>query len=85
MQEKTSFCSRSSEPSYLREEANFLQSCSLKRPGQEPAPVASVEYLQELARVRLCLDRASDFLTELSEDSGMSSPNLAQKYGGIPV
>ncbi|XP_021096800.1 E3 ubiquitin-protein ligase RNF213 isoform X2 [Heterocephalus glaber] len=70
--EKTSSCSRNNELSYLREEAHFLQSCSPRRHGQGPATVASVEYLQELARIRLCLDRASDFLAELPEGSELA-------------
>ncbi|XP_013361468.1 PREDICTED: E3 ubiquitin-protein ligase RNF213 isoform X2 [Chinchilla lanigera] len=74
MHEKTSSCSRNNELSYLREEANFLQLCSRTRHGQESATVASIEYLQELARIRLCLDRASDFLTELPEH-----PELAEE------
>ncbi|KAL6038050.1 hypothetical protein STEG23_019391 [Scotinomys teguina] len=52
----------------LREEGHFLQTYAPgKWRGQEPAHTASVEYLQEVARVRLCLDLAADFLSELQE------------------
>lgn len=56
---------------YLREEGVFLKTYSW-RYGPEPASEASVEHLQEMARIRLCLDRASDFLSELQEGSGRS-------------
>uniref|UniRef100_A0A2K6UDD8 E3 ubiquitin-protein ligase RNF213 n=1 Tax=Saimiri boliviensis boliviensis TaxID=39432 RepID=A0A2K6UDD8_SAIBB len=62
--EKTSVCSRNDELNYLREEGVFLKTYSPVRHGREPAQEASVEYLQEVARVRLCLDRAADFLSE---------------------
>lgn len=54
------------------EEGRFLQTCSSGRRGRGPATAASVEYLQEVARTRLCLDRASDLLLELQEGSGRS-------------
>jgi len=66
--EKTSALSTSEELTYLREEGVFLRTC-LGRHGPEPASEASVEYLQEMARIRLCLNRASDFLGELQEGS----------------
>ncbi|XP_011788597.1 PREDICTED: E3 ubiquitin-protein ligase RNF213 [Colobus angolensis palliatus] len=62
--EKTSACSRNDELNHLREEGRFLNTYSPVRRGREPANEASVEYLQEVARIRLCLDRASDFLSE---------------------
>ncbi|VTJ88974.1 Hypothetical predicted protein [Marmota monax] len=73
IQEKTSAYSTRSELDCLREEGHFLQTCSSGRQGQGPATAASVEYLQELARTRLCLDRASDLLLEFQEGSGRSS------------
>lgn len=57
----------------LREEGHFLRTYSPGRRGQEPASTASVEYLQQVARVRLCLDLAADFLSELQEGSGKSA------------
>ncbi|KAM4802762.1 E3 ubiquitin-protein ligase RNF213-like [Urocitellus parryii] len=72
IQEKTSaYCTRS-ELDCLREEGHFLQTCSLGRQGQGPATTVSVEYLQEVARTRLCLDRASDLLLELQEGSELA-------------
>ncbi|XP_077886537.1 E3 ubiquitin-protein ligase RNF213-like isoform X3 [Ictidomys tridecemlineatus] len=70
--EKTSaYCTRS-ELDCLREEGRFLQTCSSGRQGQGPATAASVEYLQEVARTRLCLDRASDLLLEFQEGSELA-------------
>ncbi|XP_047563764.1 E3 ubiquitin-protein ligase RNF213 isoform X1 [Lutra lutra] len=73
--EKASGLSASEEPAYLREEGVFLQTC-LWRQSLEPASEASVEYLQETARVRLCLDRASDVLSELQEGSELAGEKL---------
>ncbi|XP_035293735.1 E3 ubiquitin-protein ligase RNF213 isoform X3 [Cricetulus griseus] len=56
----------------LGEEGHFLRTYSPGRLGQEPASTASVEYLQEVARVRLCLDLAADFLSELQEGSELA-------------
>ncbi|XP_011226480.2 E3 ubiquitin-protein ligase RNF213 isoform X2 [Ailuropoda melanoleuca] len=69
--EKTSALSTSEELMYLREEGVFLKTYSW-RYGPEPASEASVEHLQEMARIRLCLDRASDFLSELQEGSELA-------------
>ncbi|XP_032177877.1 E3 ubiquitin-protein ligase RNF213 isoform X3 [Mustela erminea] len=73
--EKASGLSASEEPAHLREEGVFLQTC-LWRHSLEPASEASVEYLQETARVRLCLDRASDILSELQEGSELAGEKL---------
>uniref|UniRef100_A0A8C8YXI2 E3 ubiquitin-protein ligase RNF213 n=1 Tax=Prolemur simus TaxID=1328070 RepID=A0A8C8YXI2_PROSS len=70
--EKTSACSRNEELKNLREQRYFLETYPLARCGQDPAREASVEYLQEIASVRLCLDRASDFLSELQGGSEMA-------------
>lgn len=68
----------------LGEEGHFLRTYSPGRLGQEPASTASVEYLQEVARVRLCLDLAADFLSELQEGSGKSlsqRPSNSEVWG----
>uniref|UniRef100_A0A2K5Z6W0 E3 ubiquitin-protein ligase RNF213 n=1 Tax=Mandrillus leucophaeus TaxID=9568 RepID=A0A2K5Z6W0_MANLE len=70
--EKTSACSRNDELNHLREEGRFLNTYSPVRRGREPANEASVEYLQEVARIRLCLDRASDFLSQPEGGPGMA-------------
>ncbi|XP_029417237.1 E3 ubiquitin-protein ligase RNF213 isoform X2 [Nannospalax galili] len=70
--EKRSSGCRSNEQSRLREEGCFLRTCSPGSQGQEPATAASVDYLQEVARVRLCLDWAADFLSELQEGSELA-------------
>ncbi|KAG3268325.1 hypothetical protein H1C71_021321 [Ictidomys tridecemlineatus] len=72
IQEKTSAACTQSELQCLREEGRFLLTCSSGRRGQGPATAASVEYLQEVARTRLCLDRASDLLLELQEGSELA-------------
>lgn len=73
IREKTSACSRNDELNHLREEGRFLNTYSPVRRGREPANEASVEYLQEVARIRLCLDRASDFLSQPEGGPGKSS------------
>ncbi|XP_074199996.1 E3 ubiquitin-protein ligase RNF213 isoform X3 [Camelus bactrianus] len=65
MREKINASSVEGELKHLREEGQFLRACSLARRG----PEASVELLQEVARVRLCLDAASDILSELRDGS----------------
>uniref|UniRef100_A0A673VMB2 E3 ubiquitin-protein ligase RNF213 n=1 Tax=Suricata suricatta TaxID=37032 RepID=A0A673VMB2_SURSU len=77
--EKVSALSASEEQKYLRDEGAFLQTYSGRR-GPELVPEASVECLQETARIRLCLDKASDLLSGLQEGSGRSClrPSLPQ-------
>lgn len=70
MHERNSAFSGSDGPRALQEDVRFLQGL-LRRP-REPAPQASVEGLQEVARVRLCLDRAADILAELRKSPGKS-------------
>ncbi|XP_037664815.1 E3 ubiquitin-protein ligase RNF213 isoform X2 [Choloepus didactylus] len=70
--EKTSACSKTDELNCMREEGHFLRTYSSLRPDRHVANEASVEYLQEVARIRLCLDRASDLLFELLEASDMA-------------
>uniref|UniRef100_A0A8D2D6D2 E3 ubiquitin-protein ligase RNF213 n=1 Tax=Sciurus vulgaris TaxID=55149 RepID=A0A8D2D6D2_SCIVU len=70
--EKTSARCVSSELSCLEKEGHFLQTCSPGSRGQGPAAAASVDYLQEVARVRLCLDRAADLLVEHEDGSELA-------------
>ncbi|XP_036924176.1 E3 ubiquitin-protein ligase RNF213 isoform X2 [Sturnira hondurensis] len=70
MREKSSALSVGGDPRSLQEDVQFLR-LLLGRP-REPAPVASVEGLQEVARVRLCLDRAADVLAELRKGSAVA-------------
>uniref|UniRef100_A0A8C6CC37 E3 ubiquitin-protein ligase RNF213 n=1 Tax=Monodon monoceros TaxID=40151 RepID=A0A8C6CC37_MONMO len=60
------------ELKYLREEGQFLKTYRPVGCSQEPAGEASVEYLQEMARIRLCLDKASEILSELQDGSEMA-------------
>lgn len=53
----------------LREGAQFLRECLPRRRARDAAREASVEHLQEMARIRLCLDRAAEVLAELREGS----------------
>ncbi|XP_042525946.1 E3 ubiquitin-protein ligase RNF213 [Dipodomys spectabilis] len=69
MYEKTGAFSGSSELSHLREEGRFL---SAYLSGGRDCEAGSVEYLQEVARIRLCLDKASDFLSEHQEGSELA-------------
>lgn len=83
MREKSGAFSGSDDPRLLGEDAQFLQAL-LRRP-PEPAPKASVEGLQEMARVRLCLDRAADILTELRKGSGKSSLRTCSTWAPSPI
>nr|XP_034361931.1 E3 ubiquitin-protein ligase RNF213 [Arvicanthis niloticus] len=71
VQQKTSAGCRNHEQ-VLREEGHFLRAYSAGLRGQASVRTASVEYLQEVARVRLCLDLAADFLSELQEGSELA-------------
>lgn len=83
MREKSGAFSGSDDPRLLGEDSQFLQAL-LRRP-PEPAPKASVEGLQEMARVRLCLDRAADILTELRKGSGKSSLRTCSTWAPSPI
>ncbi|XP_068920216.1 E3 ubiquitin-protein ligase RNF213 isoform X2 [Petaurus breviceps papuanus] len=66
--EKASVYSEKDGLNYLRDEGYFLGSFSpLLHNDRQTVNESSVEYLQDMARIRLCLDRASDFLFELHE------------------
>lgn len=69
----------------LREGAQFLRECLPRTRARDAAREASVEHLQELARIRLCLDRAAEVLAELREGSGKSSPHPSSPLLGDPV
>lgn len=65
LHEKMNAFPESEELRQLQEETRFLKTYLSRchRGAQE----ASVKYLQEMARIRLCLDRVSGFLTELQD------------------
>ncbi|XP_039081769.1 E3 ubiquitin-protein ligase RNF213-like, partial [Hyaena hyaena] len=75
--EKFSALSATEGQKHLREEGVFLETYSVRH-GPEPVTEASVEYLQEMARIRLCLDRASDLLSGLQEGSEVAEDK--QRY-----
>ncbi|KAF4008099.1 hypothetical protein G4228_019714 [Cervus hanglu yarkandensis] len=58
------------ELKYLREEGQFLTTYQPVGYSRWPAGEASVEHLQKMARIRLCLDKASEILAELQDGSG---------------
>ncbi|KAI4533817.1 hypothetical protein MG293_016836 [Ovis ammon polii] len=59
------------ELKYLQEEGQFLTTYPRVGYSRWPAGEASVEHLQEMARIRLCLDKASEILAELQDGSEM--------------
>ncbi|CAN0131609.1 unnamed protein product [Rangifer tarandus platyrhynchus] len=60
------------ELKYLREEGQFLMTYQPVGCSRWPAGEASVEHLQKMARIRLCLDKASEILAELQDGSEMA-------------
>lgn len=73
MHEKNSMSPTTSMLQSLREDSQFLKTYLWARIGQDACGEASVEYLQEMARIHLCLDRASDVLCEAWDSSGKSA------------
>ncbi|CAK6438595.1 unnamed protein product [Pipistrellus nathusii] len=69
IQERSSALPARDEATGLREDGQFLEACLLRGRRRDLAPEASVEYLQEMAQIRLCLDRACEVLSELQGDS----------------
>uniref|UniRef100_A0A8C3FV72 RING-type E3 ubiquitin transferase n=1 Tax=Chrysemys picta bellii TaxID=8478 RepID=A0A8C3FV72_CHRPI len=63
MYERIGACAQEDQINHLREDGRFLESY-LKRNNQETLRESSIEYLQGVARVRLCLDRAAELLLE---------------------
>ncbi|KAI5277308.1 hypothetical protein MUG91_G144n75 [Manis pentadactyla] len=83
MHEKNTALSASAGLRRLREEGQFLRTYASMRLGREPACQASVEHLQDVARIRLCLDRASDFLSELQEGSAEMAEEKRSYLGQV--
>uniref|UniRef100_A0A452ISC9 RING-type E3 ubiquitin transferase n=1 Tax=Gopherus agassizii TaxID=38772 RepID=A0A452ISC9_9SAUR len=69
MYEKIGACAQEDQINHLREDGRFLESY-LKRNNQETLRESSIEYLQGVARVRLCLDRAAELLLETQRPKG---------------
>uniref|UniRef100_A0A480YR07 E3 ubiquitin-protein ligase RNF213 n=1 Tax=Sus scrofa TaxID=9823 RepID=A0A480YR07_PIG len=69
IREKNSAFSTADEWKRLREEGQFLKTYPPEPGGPRPAREASVEYLQQTARARLCLDKAAELLSELQDGS----------------
>ncbi|XP_068833610.1 E3 ubiquitin-protein ligase RNF213 [Capricornis sumatraensis] len=70
--EKNNACFIRDELKYLQEEGQFLTTYPRVGYSRWPAGEASVEHLQEMARIRLCLDKASEILAELQDSSEMA-------------
>uniref|UniRef100_A0A8D0H1U9 Ring finger protein 213 n=1 Tax=Sphenodon punctatus TaxID=8508 RepID=A0A8D0H1U9_SPHPU len=64
-EKKTVACSEDDRINHLREDGRFLGSCF-----QGTLKESSIEYLQGMARVRLCMDRAAELLFELHRAPG---------------
>lgn len=73
MHEKNSASTTTSALQSLREDSQLLKTYLWARGGQDVGSEASVEYLQAMACIRLCLDRASDVLGESQDGSGKSA------------
>uniref|UniRef100_A0A8C3XRT9 RING-type E3 ubiquitin transferase n=1 Tax=Chelydra serpentina TaxID=8475 RepID=A0A8C3XRT9_CHESE len=69
MYEKIGACAQEDQNNHLREDGRFLESY-LKRNNPETLRESSIEYLQWVARVRLCLDRAAELLLETQRPKG---------------
>ncbi|XP_006105644.1 E3 ubiquitin-protein ligase RNF213 [Myotis lucifugus] len=69
--EKNSALPAQGDSTYLQEDSQFLGAC-LPRCSRDPGLEASIEYLQETARIRLCLDRACEVLSKLQEGSELA-------------
>ncbi|XP_016050307.2 E3 ubiquitin-protein ligase RNF213 isoform X1 [Erinaceus europaeus] len=80
LHEKMRAFSASEELRHLREETRFLKTCQPRRGGRGRAEEVSVDYLQQMAQLRLCLDRASSFLAELQEGPG-KAPAACLPFG----
>ncbi|XP_028841461.1 LOW QUALITY PROTEIN: E3 ubiquitin-protein ligase rnf213-alpha-like [Denticeps clupeoides] len=68
MFERTQGHSVTEQLAFLREETPFLRDILQSQPVSEQ--VASIENLQQLARLRLCLDMAAQFVANLHEGTG---------------
>lgn len=73
MHEKNSASPTTGTLQSLREDGQLLTTYLRASGGQDASGEASVEYLQAMARIRLCLDRASDVLYEAWDGSGKSA------------
>ncbi|KAB0367359.1 hypothetical protein FD755_020683, partial [Muntiacus reevesi] len=73
------------ELKYLREEGQFLTTYQPVGCSRWSAGEASVEHLQKMARIRLCLDKASEILAEFQDGSGTLSHHLAFLIGSAEM
>lgn len=80
MYEKSGAFSARDEQKYLRDEGHFLETY-LRARRHQPAREASVQYLQDMARIRLCLDKTSDLFSGLQDDPGRRPPGLGPRGG----
>uniref|UniRef100_A0A8C8S421 RING-type E3 ubiquitin transferase n=1 Tax=Pelusios castaneus TaxID=367368 RepID=A0A8C8S421_9SAUR len=84
MYEKIGACVEEDKINHLREDGRFLESY-LQRNTQETHLESAIEYLQEVARVRLCMDRAADLIFESQRPEGklMNKRQYLQKVMGF--
>ncbi|XP_069511290.1 E3 ubiquitin-protein ligase RNF213 isoform X2 [Ambystoma mexicanum] len=69
MYEKIRTCIGSEKLTHLKNESHFLEQC-LQLNGHNASHESSIEYLQEVARIRLYLDTAAELLFHLHSDTG---------------
>ncbi|XP_067403324.1 E3 ubiquitin-protein ligase RNF213 isoform X3 [Emydura macquarii macquarii] len=80
MYEKIGACVEKDQINHLREDWHFLESY-LKRNNQETFQESqSIEYLQGVARVRLCMDRAAELLFETQRPTEQGKAADKQQY-----
>ncbi|XP_048674799.2 E3 ubiquitin-protein ligase RNF213 isoform X3 [Caretta caretta] len=79
MYEKIGACTQEDQNNCLREDGRFLESY-LKRNSQETLRESSIEYLQGVARVRLCLDRVAELLLEMQRPKEWDKAVDKQQY-----
>ncbi|XP_043383569.1 E3 ubiquitin-protein ligase RNF213 isoform X3 [Chelonia mydas] len=79
MYEKIGACTQEDQINCLREDGRFLERY-LKRNSQETLRESSIEYLQGVARVRLCLDRVAELLLEMQRPKEWDKAVDKQQY-----
>ncbi|XP_058026835.1 E3 ubiquitin-protein ligase RNF213 isoform X2 [Ahaetulla prasina] len=77
--EKTGNCPKESKIYCLAKDGNFLENYFHQYNRSHPAsPKITIEYLQGIANLRLCMDRAAEVIFELHETSGNSEEKEKQ-------
>uniref|UniRef100_A0ABM5FN25 E3 ubiquitin-protein ligase RNF213 isoform X1 n=1 Tax=Pogona vitticeps TaxID=103695 RepID=A0ABM5FN25_9SAUR len=81
MWEKLGALAKEIQINHLKEDTHFLTSYSQRRiRSRQTSQESSIEFLQGLARLRLCLDRAAELLFELQGKSDGNREEEKQSY-----